>query len=104
MQNTEFRMRCARAVAALLLALMSVVLCLAKDPPAINDDTITDQVRIALVNDKVVGVQQFDVKVKDGVVTLSVQADHGNQRARAEKVAKKVKGVKQVVNNITMKK
>ena len=96
-------MRTKIALALLACFLMSLT-AFAKDPPAVNDDTITDQVRIALVNDKVVGVQQFDVKVKDGVVTLSGQADQGSQRARAEKIAKKVKGVKQVVNNITMKK
>ena len=104
MQNSEFRMRGARLVAALMLALVSVVICIAKDPPKVTDDGISDQIRIALASDKVVGVLPFDVKVKDGVVTLSGQADQGNQRSRAEKVAKKVKGVKQVVNNITLKK
>jgi osmotically-inducible protein OsmY len=104
MQNSEFRMRGARLVAALLLVLVSVSLCIAKDPPVVNDDSISDHIRIAFASDKVVGVQPFDVKVKDGVVTLSGQADQGNQRSRAEKLAKKVKGVKQVVNNITLKK
>jgi hyperosmotically inducible protein len=97
-------MRGARLAAVLLLALICCSLSIAKDPPVVNDDTISDQIRINFASDKVVGVLPFDVKVKDGVVTLSGQADQGSQRSRAEKLAKKVKGVKQVVNNITMKK
>ena len=96
-------MRTKIATALLACFLMSAI-AIAKDPPVVNDDTISDQIRINLASDKVVGVLPFDVKVKDGVVTLSGQADQGNQRARAEKLAKKVKGVKQVVNNITLKK
>jgi hypothetical protein len=103
-RKSEIRVRGARLVAALLVALVCAALCVAKDPPVVNDDTITDQIRINFASDKVVGVLPFDVKVKDGVVTLSGQADQGGQRSRAEKLAKKVKGVKQVVNNITMKK
>jgi len=90
---------------ALLLAACFLLsgFALAKDPPVVNDDTITDQIRIALASDKVVGVLPFDVKVKDGVVTLSGVADQPSQRSRAEKLAKKQKGVKQVLNGITLK-
>jgi osmotically-inducible protein OsmY len=93
-----------RIAIALVACILVCAVALAKDPPVVNDDTISDQIRIAFASDKVVGVQPFDVKVKDGVVTLSGTADQGNQKARAEKLAKKVKGVKQVVNNITVKK
>ena len=91
-------------IAPVLVAcfLMSAV-ALAKDPPVVNDDTISDQVRIAFASDKVVGVLPFNVAVKNGVVTLSGTADTGNQRSRAEKLARKVKGVKQVINNINLK-
>jgi osmotically-inducible protein OsmY len=89
------------ALALLACFLLSAV-ALAKDPP-VTDDAISDQVRINLASDKVVGVLPFNVAVKDGVVTLTGTADTGGQRSRAEKVAKKVKGVKQVVNNITLK-
>jgi len=88
---------------ALLACLLFCALAPAKDPPVVNDDTITDQVRVSLASDKVVGVLPFDVKVKDGVVTLTGTADTGSQKSRAEKLAKKVKGVKQVLNNITVK-
>ena len=92
-----------RLAAALLCCVFACALALAKDPPVINDDTTSDQVRIGLASDKVVGVLPFDVAVKAGVVTLSGVADTSGQRARAEKVAHKVKGVKQVINKITVK-
>jgi len=87
----------------LLACFLLSAICLAKDPPVVNDDTISDQVRISLVSDKVVGVLPFEVSVKQGVVTLSGTADQASQRSRAEKLAKKVKGVKSVVNKITIK-
>jgi osmotically-inducible protein OsmY len=90
-------------VLALLGCFLLSVFALAKDPPAVTDDSISDQVRINLASDKVVGVLPFNVAVKSGVVTLTGTADSGGQRSRAEKVARKVKGVKQVVNNITLK-
>ena len=90
------------ALALVASFLMSAV-AFAKDPPVVNDDTISDQVRISLVSDKVVGVLPFEVSVKQGVVTLSGTADQASQRSRAEKLAKKVRGVKSVVNKITIK-
>lgn len=90
------------ALPVLALFLLSLV-AVAKDPPVLTDDAISDRVRISFASDKVVGVLPFEVSVKDGVVTLTGTADQSNQRSRAEKLAKKVKGVKSVVNNITMK-
>jgi hyperosmotically inducible protein len=40
---------------------------------------------------------------KDGVVTLTGTVDTEGQKNKATKLAKKVKGVKSVVNNITIK-
>jgi len=45
----------------------------------------------------------LQVECKDGIVTLSGPVDTEKVKARAERLAKKVKGVKQVVNNITIK-
>ena len=88
---------------ALIACFLLTALVQAKDPPVVNDDTITDQIRIQLASDKLVGVLSFDVSVKNGVVTLTGTADTSAQRSRAEKVAKKVKGVKSVLNSITLK-
>ena len=68
-----------------------------------TDDTINDAVRVKLAGDQIVGVLPLEVTVKQGVVTLSGTVDQKSLKARAEKVARKVKGVKQVVNNIEIK-
>ena len=68
-----------------------------------TDDTISDAVRVKLAGDQLVGVLPLQVTVKQGVVTLAGSVEQKSLKARAEKVAKKVKGVKQVVNNIEIK-
>jgi osmotically-inducible protein OsmY len=83
------------------LALLAV--CLAKDPPPVTDDTITDQVMIKLASDPIVKGGALKVEVKQGVVTLSGAVEQDKQKEKAEKIARKVKGVKQVVNNLEIK-
>jgi osmotically-inducible protein OsmY len=92
-----------RICALLLACLLLQAVCLAKDPPPVNDDTITDQVRIKLADDPVVKGGALNADVKQGVVTLSGTVDQDKQKDRAERVARKVKGVKQVVNHIEVK-
>jgi osmotically-inducible protein OsmY len=87
----------------LVLVLLLQNVCLAKDPPPVTDDTITDQVRIKLASDPVVKGGALTVNVKQGVVTLSGAVEQDKQKEKAEKLAKKVKGVKQVVNNLEIK-
>ena len=76
---------------------------MAKDPVKVTDDTISDAVRVRLASDQLVGTMPFQVAVKDGVVTLSGSVEQKNYKSHAEKVAKKIKGVKTVVNNIEIK-
>jgi osmotically-inducible protein OsmY len=45
----------------------------------------------------------FQVTVKAGVVTLSGSVEQKSYKSHAEKVAKKAKGVKEVINNIEIK-
>ena len=91
----------------LLLALLAVILmqtvALAKDPKPLTDDTITDQVRIKLAGDHVVKGGALEVKVEKGVATLSGAVELPKQKEKAGDVARKVKGVKQVINNIEVK-
>jgi len=91
----------------LLASFVALVLLLsaglAKDQAKVTDDTISDAVRVRLASDQVVGTMSFQVAVKDGVVTLSGSTEQKGYKSRAEKVAKKAKGVKQVVNNIEIK-
>ncbi|MBI2681089.1 MAG: BON domain-containing protein [Candidatus Solibacter usitatus] len=76
----------------------------AADKP-LSDDAIYDQVKRRLANDIVVKGGGLDVEVKDGVVTLAGVVERSIQKEKAEKITKKIKGVKQVVNNlrVTMK-
>lgn len=91
-------------LAALLIALILFqVVCLAAKPPAVTDDTITDQVRLKLTSDPDVKGGALQVDVKQGVVTLSGAVEQQKQRDKAEKLARKIKGVKSVVNNIEVK-
>ena len=89
---------------AFFLALfLTLAVCPAKDPPQVTDDTISDAVRVRLASDQVVGVLDLKVDVHQGVVTLAGAVDQKSLKNRAGAVAKKVKGVKQVVNNIEIK-
>lgn len=68
-----------------------------------SDDRIYDQVRIKLTDDADVrGGIGLDVTVKDGVVTLKGRVDTEKAKNRATRLAKKVKGVKDVDNELTV--
>jgi osmotically-inducible protein OsmY len=68
----------------------------------VADGAIEDQVRIRLANDPDVKGGAFQVAVKDGVVTIRGKVDQAKWKARAEKIVKKVKGVKSVDNQLTV--
>jgi osmotically-inducible protein OsmY len=65
-----------------------------------TDDRIYDQVRMRLTTDQDVKGGGFEVSVKDGVVTIKGRADSERGKDRAAKLAKKVKGVKEVDNQL----
>lgn len=83
-----------------LILLVSAVL--AADKP-ISDDSIYDKVRISLASDIDVKGGNLKVEVKDGVVTLSGPVDSQGVKDKAGHIAKRVKGVKKVVNNLEIK-
>jgi hyperosmotically inducible periplasmic protein len=74
---------------------------LAADKP-VSDDAINDQVRIKLATDVDVKGGNLGVDVKNGVVTLTGKVEQDKQRSKAARLAKKVRGVKEVINNITI--
>ena len=92
-----------KLLAAFLALFLLQAVCLPKDPPPITDDTISDAVRVKLASDQLVGVLDLKVTVAQGVVTLGGTGEAKSLSARAERVTKKVKGVKQVVNKIEIK-
>jgi hyperosmotically inducible protein len=69
-----------------------------------SDDAISDQVMIKLSSDPVVKGGGLHADVKNGVVTLTGSVPEQRQKDKAGKIAKGVKGVKSVVNNITVAK
>jgi len=75
----------------------------AKVKEPVTDDSIRDEVMVHLASDPVVKGGNIDVEVKDGVVTLKGAVASDEARRRAEKLAKHVKGVKSVVNQLTIK-
>src|SRR5687767_9245457 len=74
----------------------------AADKP-LSDAAVSDQVLIRLSGDREVNGGALKVDVKDGIATISGVLETQRQKEKAAKIAKKVKGVKQVVNNITLK-
>lgn len=72
----------------------------AADTKPVPDDLIYDLVREKLAGDKDVKGGALIVDVKDGVVTLSGNVQLEKQKDKAERLAHKVKGVKNVVNQL----
>ena len=86
-----------------LLLVFSLVLTplLAQNKP-VTDDIINDQVRVKLASDSEIGGMAIDVDVHQGVVTLKGKVRTDKMRSKAEKVAKKVKGVTSVNNQLAV--
>lgn len=65
-----------------------------------SDDKLYDEVRMKLTHDTTVRGGALEVTVKESVVTLRGKVRQEKQKQKAEKVARKVKGVKDVVNQL----
>jgi osmotically-inducible protein OsmY len=89
-----------RIVSLLLILVTWLPLLVAQGTP--KDDRIYDQVRQKLSGDADVGGAAIEVTVKDGVVTLSGRVRTEKAKGKAEKIAKKVKGVTSVVNQLKL--
>jgi osmotically-inducible protein OsmY len=66
----------------------------------VSDDQLYDTVRRKLANDADVKGGALEVDVKQGVVTLRGKVETEKQKSKAEKLAHKVSGVKQVQNEL----
>ncbi len=67
-----------------------------------SDDRISDQVRMRLATDPDVKGGALDVEVKEGVVILKGRVDSDKGKEKASKLAKKIKGVKSVDNELSV--
>lgn len=70
---------------------------------AVNDAAITTAVKAGFVKDPGLSALKIDVDTKDGVVVLNGLADDAAARDRAAGIARDVKGVREVRNNLTVK-
>ena len=83
----------------LTISLSSSLFAAAKKLPT-TDDSIYDQVIRKLANDPEVRGGNFKVTVTNGVVTIVGVVEKEKIKAKAEKLTKKINGVKQVDNQI----
>jgi hyperosmotically inducible periplasmic protein len=88
------------AVVVLLGSVLGQAISAAGQKAGNSDDRISDQVRMRLATDQDVKGGALDVFVKDGVVTIKGRVDTEKGKNRATRLAKKVKGVKDVDNQL----
>jgi len=70
--------------------------------PAVSDASIQIDVTTKLLDDQDLRTYPVDVKFADGTATLSGSVPSEELKTRAERVAKTVKGVRRVVNDLTV--
>ena len=69
----------------------------------VDDSWITSKVKSEMVADKSVKARDISVATNKGVVTLSGTADSWEESNKAAEIARKVKGVTMVENDIRIK-
>jgi hyperosmotically inducible periplasmic protein len=68
----------------------------------VDDATITAGVKAKLAVEKASTLMKIDVDTNKGTVYLNGNVDSGAMKERAEDLARQVKGVKDVVNNLKL--
>jgi osmotically-inducible protein OsmY len=92
-------MKLKRVLLPLVLFLTLVTSALPAAKP-VSDDFLVDTIRQKLAADQIVKGGAIEVIVKDGAVTLRGTVEEDKQKSKAEKIAKRVGGVKSVVNEL----
>ena len=88
--------------AVLLVLMLGLTPLLAEKQTTHSDGEIHDQVMIKLAGDQEVKGTGINVEVQNGVVTLTGKVETDKIRGKAEKLTKKVKGVKSVDNKLAV--
>lgn len=86
----------------ILCALVLTPLLAEKGKTPVTDDMIVDQVHVKLAEDADVGGQPIQVDSHSGMVVLTGKVTSEKLKERAEKIAKKVKGVTGVDNKLVI--
>ena len=89
-----------RLISILLLFALIVPMLVAQGSP--NDDRIYDDVRRRLADDADVKGAAIEVTITKGAVTLKGRVHDEKARAKATRIAKKVKGVTTVDNQLKL--
>lgn len=89
-----------RAILPVVFGAFAPLARLVAAKPDVSDDAINDMVRRKLASDPDVKGGNLNVDVKGGVVTLGGNVIDDRAKHKAEKLTKKIRGVKQVVNNL----
>jgi osmotically-inducible protein OsmY len=84
----------------LLLTAASVLALPGYSQKKMDDAQLYDMVKMRLANDPDIKGGNLTVDVKAGVVTVAGKVDKEKARQKVDKVAKKVKGVTSVVNQV----
>ena len=69
----------------------------------VDDSKVTAEVKTKLVADRAKNLLAVNVDTNQGVVYLIGNVDTAEQKAEAERIAKSVKGVQRVVNNLQVR-
>lgn len=86
----------------ILLCLFFSNLIFAQNNQSFNNEDISEAIELDLVVDDYVSSHLIDVKTIDGIVTLSGKVNNLLEKERSEKIAESIKGVRAVVNEITV--
>jgi hyperosmotically inducible periplasmic protein len=70
----------------------------------VDDGNLTSYVKTKLASDKLVSLTRVGVETNNGVVYLTGEVETAEQKSRSGSLAFEVKGVKQVVNNLQVRK
>lgn len=68
--------------------------------PVLDDAGVTAKVKARLMADPEVNAFHIDVDTLEGRVTLSGKVENADQKAEAEKLARRTEGVREVVNQL----
>ncbi len=69
----------------------------------LDDASVTAKVKTALIAEPGLRALEIDVDTRDNIVTLKGTVHSDAARGEVERIALKLSGVKQVVNNLTVK-
>jgi hyperosmotically inducible periplasmic protein len=83
-----------------VLSGLTLATAVAEDHHPVKDSYVTSKVKTELVGDFGKRASHIHVKTKDGVVALTGRVDTADARDRAERDAKHVDGVVDVINKI----